>query len=126
METRKFLKLSDIESYRISFHLSNYVWDIVIKWNSFSQRTAGEQFVKSIDSISANIAEGFGRYGKKDKIKFYRYSQGSLNESLDWNQKSKVRKLVSEAAYEHIFAELQKLPRAINALVSFTNQKLKV
>lgn len=126
METRKFLKLSDLECYRISFHLSNYVWDIVIKWNSFLQRTVGEQFVKAVDSISANIAEGFGRYGKKDKIKFYRYSQGSLNESLDWNQKSKVRKLFSKGEYEFIFGELQKLPKAINALVLFTNQKLKV
>src|SRR5580765_2771205 len=96
METRKFLKLKNIESYRLSLHLSNYVWDIVIKWNSFSQRTVGEQFVRTVDSISANIAEGFGRYGKKDKVKFYRYSQGSLNESLDWNQKSKVRNLVSK------------------------------
>jgi four helix bundle protein len=126
METKKYLKLNDIESYRVSFHLSNYVWDIIVKWTSFSQRTVGEQFVRAVDSISANIAEGFGRYGKKDKVKFYRYSQGSLNESLDWNQKSKVRKLVSEGEYEHIFAELQKLPRAINALIVFTNQKLKV
>lgn len=126
METRKFLKLSDIESYRIAFHLSNYVWDTVIKWNLFSQRTVGEQFVRAVDSISANIAEGFGRYGKKDKIKFYRYSQGSLNESLDWNQKSIVRKLITKEEYDHIFVELQKLPKAINALISFTNQKLKV
>ena len=126
METRKFLKLNDIEAFRISFHLSNYVWDAVLRWDNFSQRTVGEQFVKAIDSISANIAEGFGRYGKKDKIKFYRYSQGSLSESLDWNQKSKARKLLSVEEYKHIFDELQKLPKAINALISFTNQKLKV
>jgi four helix bundle protein len=126
METKKFLKLSDIESFRISFHLSNYVWDIVSKWSSFSQRTVGEQFVRAVDSISANIAEGFGRYGKKDKIKFYRYSQGSLSESLNWNEKSKIRKLLSAEEYKFIFDELQKLPKAINALILFTNQKLKV
>jgi four helix bundle protein len=126
MEQKKFLKLKDIEAYRISFYLSNYVWDIVIKWNSFSQRTVGEQFVRAIDSISANIAEGFGRYGKRDKIKFYRYSQGSLTESLDWNQKSKVRMLLKETGYQKIFSELEKLPKAINALIAFTNLKLKV
>jgi hypothetical protein len=27
MEQKKFLKLNDIEAYKISFHLSNYVWD---------------------------------------------------------------------------------------------------
>jgi four helix bundle protein len=106
--------------------LSNYVWDVVLKWNGFSQRTVGEQFVRAVDSISSNIAEGFGRYGKKDKIKFYRYSQGSLSESLNWNEKSKVRKLLSVEEYKYIFSELQKLPKAINALILFTNQKLKV
>ena len=126
METRKFLKLNDIEAFRISFHLSNYVWDVVLKWSGFSQRTVGEQFVKAVDSISANIAEGFGRYGKKDKIKFYRYSQGSLSESLNWNEKSKVRKLLTPEEYKNIFSELQKLPKAINSLILFTNQKLKI
>ena len=126
METKKFLKLSDIESYRISFHLSNYVWEIIMKWSSFTQRSVGVQFVRAVDSISANIAEGFGRYGKKDKIKFFRYSQGSLSESLDWNQKAKVRKLITKQEYEFIFGELQKLPKAINALILYTNQKLKV
>lgn len=126
METRKFLKLNDIEAFRISFHLSNYVWNVVLKWTGFSQRTVGEQFVRAVDSISSNIAEGFGRYGKKDKIKFYRYSQGSLSESLNWNEKSKVRKLLSGEEYKYIFIELQKLPKAINSLILFTNQKLKV
>ena len=126
MKTRKFLKLNDIEAFRISFHLSNYVWDVVLKWSNFSQRTVGEQFVRAVDSISANVAEGFARYGKKDKIKFYRYSQGSLSESLNWNEKSKLRKLVSVEEYKYIFGELQKLPKAINSLILYTNQKLKV
>jgi len=124
--TKKFLKLNDIEAYRIAFHLSNYVWDIVIKWKQFDKNTVGEQFMTVIDSISANVAEGFGRFNKKDKIKFYRYSYGSTSEALDWNQKSKVRRLLKEEEYNYIFGELQKLPKAINALILFTNQKLKL
>ena len=99
---------------------------VVTKWKHFEQSTVGEQFVRAVDSISANIAEGFGRFNKKDKIKFYRYSFGSMSESLDWNQKSKVPNLLSEGEYNNIFIELQKLPKAINSLVLFTNQKLKL
>jgi four helix bundle protein len=120
----KYLKLNDLDAYKLSFHLSNYVWDIIISWNSFSQRTVGEQFVRAADSISANIAEGFGRYFKKDKIKFYRYSQGSVKECLDWNEKSKLRRLLTEDQYKYIFDELQKMPEAINRLIKFTNIKL--
>ena len=82
---KKFLKLNDITSYKTAFSLSNYVWGLVIKWDYFSRDTIGKQFVRAADSISANIAEGFNRYYKKEKIQFYRYSFGSIGESFDWN-----------------------------------------
>ncbi|MDD5571103.1 MAG: four helix bundle protein [Bacteroidales bacterium] len=114
MDNKKYLKLNDIEAYKIAFHLSNYVWDIVIKWKHFEIDTLGKQFVRSVDSVSANIAEGFGRYGKKDKIKFFRYANGSVLESLDWNEKSKKRKTLAIEQYNYIYNELQKLPKSIN------------
>ena len=126
MESEKFLKLNDITAYKIAFKLSNHVWDIVIKWDYFDKNTVGKQFARAVDSISANIAEGFGRYSKKDKIKFFRYSYGSLYESLDWNEKSHIRKLLNEEEYSFIFSELIKLPKSINSLISYTSKKLKV
>ena len=123
---KKYLKLNDIDAYKIAFNLSNYIWDIVVKWDNFAKDTVGKQFVRSTDSISANIAEGFGRYFKKDKIKFYRYSLGSLKEAFDWNEKSKHRKLLSEDEYSEILGELQRLPKELNQLIKFTNQKLSV
>jgi len=121
---KKFLKLNDIDAYKIAFKLSNYVWNIVVKWDYFAKKTIGGQFVEAVDSMSANIAEGFGRYFKKDKIKFYWYSSGSVKEGLDWNEKSRIRELLKPGEYEHIFGELQKLPGAINRLIKFTNEKL--
>jgi four helix bundle protein len=123
---KKYLKLSDIECYRIAFHLSNYVWNMVIKWEWFAKNTIGSQYVDAIDSVSANIAEGFGRHFKKDKIKFYRYSQGSLKESYDWTQKAKVRELITNEEYDYIFSELEKIPKALNYLIKYTNEKLKL
>ncbi len=125
-EEKKYLKLNDIEAYRVSFHLSNFVWDKVMQWEWLQKKTFGAQFVNSVDSISANIAEGYGRYTKKDKIRFYRIASGSVSESLDWNQKAKVRKVITTEDYKFIFNELQKLPKAINALIKYTNEKLKI
>ena len=124
MSETKYLKLSDIDAYKTAFHLSNFVWDVVMKWNQLAQKTIGLQFINAVDSISANIAEGFGRFNKKDKIKFYRYSQGSRKECYDWNEKAKVRKLIQPDEYQHIFNELEKLGPAIARLIKFTNEKL--
>ncbi len=66
----RYLSVEDLDAYKSSFELSNYVWKIIIRWGYFEKDTVGKQFARAIDSISANIAEGFGRFSKKDKIRF--------------------------------------------------------
>jgi len=123
---QNYLQLNQITAYKKSFHLSNLIWELRSNWDSFAKYTVGQQFVRAIDSISANLAGGFGRYHKKDKIKFYYYSFGSVKECLDWNEKAKVRKLINEETYSKIFATLETLPREIHQLIKFTNEKLKI
>ncbi len=123
----RYLELNDIGCYKRALALSNYVWDLVITWDWFAKNTIGLQFVNAIDSNSANLAEGFGRYSKKDKVKFYYYSYysfGSVKESLDWNEKAYKRKLLTEEQYAYILNELQVLPKEIHHLIKFTNSKL--
>ena len=122
----KYLALNDIRAYKLAFNLSNAVWDIVNDWDYFAKDTVGKQFVRAVDSISANIAEGFGRYTKKDKIHFYRYSFGSVKESLDWNEKSFKRKLLKAEQHDLILKSLKELPLEVNHLIKFTNEKLTI
>lgn len=123
---KKFLQLNDVNAYKIAFNLSNYVWNIINRWDYFAKDTIGKQWVRAIDSNSSNIAEGFGRYGKKDKIKFYHYSFGSVKESQDWTQKALIRKLITQEEYDHIMGELNKLPKEVNHLIKYTNEKLTI
>jgi four helix bundle protein len=124
METN-FMSVESYGAYRISFALSNYVWNIIIHWEYFEKDTIGKQYVRAVDSMSANIAEGFGRYNKKDKIRFYYYSLGSVYECIDWNEKCVKREIISQSEYMHVKEELDKLPREINQLIKHTNLKLK-
>lgn len=121
----KYLSLNDIGVYKRAFKLSNYIWEIVLKWNWFSKKTVGTQYARAVDSISAIIAEGFGRHFKKDKVHFYRMARGSVVESLDWTQKSKIRKLLTDEQYKHILRKLKELPKEINSLIKYTRLKLK-
>ena len=98
--TKKYLQLNALNVYKTAFNLSNFVWDVVIKWD-FQHLTGYEVPVRS----SCN---------------------GSLKECFDWNQKSKKRKLLSDKEYDYIFGELQKLPKGLNQLIQFTNQKLTI
>lgn len=121
-----FLQLSDVRAYKKSLMLSNEIWNIATSWKPIARFTVGEQCIRAVDSISANIAEGFGRFHKKDKIKFYYYSRGSVYESLDWIQKSFTRDLLSRELYEKYISDLRYLILAINALIKLTKSKLSI
>ena len=121
-----YLSPRNSNAYIIAFELSNYVWAVVENWDYFKKRTVGAQFVNAVDSISANISEGFGRFFKKDKINFYRFARGSAFEANDWNEKAYARKLIDRNQYAHINNELSKLPLEINILIKTTNDKLRM
>jgi hypothetical protein len=44
---------------------------------------------------------------------------------LDWNEKAKVRKLVTIEEYSIILSELNSLPKEIHSLIRFTDEKLE-
>lgn len=121
---KHYLTLNDVRAYKLSFNLANKVWAVFSVLDYFNRNTLSDQIVRSTDSISANIAEGFGRFNKKDKIKFYYYSRASVLESLDWLEKAKVRKLISLDNYQEFFKEFTELPQEINGLIKITRNKL--
>lgn len=122
---KKYLKLEDISAYKIASELSDIVYGIVSKWNWFDKRTLGVQFVDAIDSIAANIAEGFGRYHKKDKIKFYYNSRASVFESAHWAKKADKRGLITKKKLNKILNLLRRLPKETNNLIGLTNKYLE-
>ena len=115
-----YFSIKDISAYCIASELSDRIWDNVSEWDYFNKNTVGTQFVKSVDSVAANIAEGFGRHFKKEKIRFYYYARGSVVESIHWCDKAYLRALISKKESDFIKGELDKLPKEINTLIKIT------
>lgn len=122
---KNYLTIQKLSAYNKSFDFSNEVWDTVIKWNFFAKDTVGKQFVKAADSVSANIAEGFGRFSKKDKVRFYRISLGSLEETGDWVRKAHRRELITSEINTKFTDAINDIRLEIFHLIKFTNEKLK-
>ncbi|MCG2693868.1 four helix bundle protein [Candidatus Parcubacteria bacterium] len=116
--------LKKMPAYQNAFELSNYVREIVLKWDSFDKYTLGQQYADALDSISANLAEGYGRYHFKDKIKFYYNARGSALEAHDWTAKAIRRNLLSSEEKERIKNLLYKLPKDINILINRTRSQM--
>jgi len=121
-----YITFRDLPVYQHALQFSNEVWFMIAKWEWVPKRTIGCQFINAADSISANIAEGFGRYHKKDKIKFYYNTRGSAYESIDWISKSNQRRLLTTEDYQNLNKNIDILPHEINSLISYTNRNLKI
>ena len=82
--------------YQLSEELSDLAWFIVQGWGYFEKDTIGKQFVRSADSVGANIAEGTGRGSKKDNMRFAKIARGSLFEVKHWLRRAFRRSLLSD------------------------------
>ena len=90
----KNYRLEDLETYQLSMKLADEIRNDVMKWSFLELDTIGKQNIRSSDSITANIAEGYGRFHFKDNKKFCFYSRGSILETKTWLIKAKNRKLM--------------------------------
>jgi len=108
------MKLEEFKVYNLSMELGERVWNIVLSWDYFAKDTIGKQLVRAIDSVAANLSEGFGRYHYKESKHFSYYSRGSLYESKTWITKAYNRKLIIEEDYEKFINDINKIGVKLN------------
>ncbi|HEX3035772.1 MAG TPA: four helix bundle protein [Thermodesulfobacteriota bacterium] len=83
----------------------------------------GWQFIRAIDSIGANIAEGFGKYHYLYSVKFYYNARGSLWESKHWTELLYERGLIAEETYKQLSEKLNTLGIKLNNFISTIKSK---
>ena len=110
-------KLGELEIYRLSLYLSDKAWEIYNQLPQSLQYEIGRQFLRSIDSIGANIAEGYGRFHYKDSINFYYNSRGSLWEAKHWLLLLHRRKLIKQEEYAKLLEKMETLGKLINSFI---------
>lgn len=71
------------------------------------------QFRRAAVSIEANIAEGYKKIGKSDKLRFYNISQGSIEECRDYILLSRDLGFVSIEQYEDLYSKLEDASRML-------------
>jgi four helix bundle protein len=109
--------LEDLEVHKLAKQFSNEIWEIVLLFNYFEKDTVGKQLCRSADSISANIAEGYGRFFYKENKQFCYYSRGSIFESKDWITKLKDRKIITEERFLDLDDKLNTIGKMLNGYI---------
>ncbi len=73
------------------------------------------QFRRAAVSIEANIAEGYKKLSKADKLRFFNISQGSLEECRDYIILSRDLNFLQEGEFEALCISIEEASKLLNA-----------
>ena len=74
-----------VTAYKVAIALGEQAWgDAKIMKREPLLADIAPQLVRSVGSISANVAEGYTRRSARERIRFYEYALGSAEEAGAW------------------------------------------
>ena len=86
------------------------------KWSLSSQMR------RSVQSIPANIAEGFGRYSFQEGIRYSYIARGSLDETYSHLNLAHSLGYINEDQYASVKTQLQEVRRMLNGYIRFLKE----
>jgi len=108
--------LWNLEVYRLGLLVGDVSWEDTEQLEKKPHtRGAADQIRHSLDSISANIAEGYSRSTGKDRARYFEYSLGEAQEARD--RYYKVRRALKQEVVSHRIKLLTQIVKILNAFV---------
>src|SRR4051794_26098694 len=103
----------DLNAYKLSVALGHDMYGAVKTWPATDRYEIGQQLVRAVNSIGANIAESAGRWHAGEKRQFFIVARGSLYEAEHWLVTAEARGLVEPDTVDR----LGDIARALSGLI---------
>lgn len=126
-EKSAYIPIHELQVYRLSRKLSAAAWNVYQRLSFQEKKVWGDQTLSAVDSVGANISEGYARFHFSEKSRFYYISRASLSEGIEhWIDLGFERGIVSDQEFE-LFNQLRrevqvKLNNMIKSTYSAKNQ----
>lgn len=78
-----------------------------------------DQIVRSSRSVTANIAEGFGRHHHQENAQFCRHARGSLTETLDHLNCALDEEYLTQDGYDRLRGMLEQAWKVLNGYIAY-------
>jgi four helix bundle protein len=119
----KIQNFFDLTAWKKARKIVEVVYKITDRFPSDEKYGIISQLRRAACSITANIAEGFGRYHYGDKRKFYLQARGSLNEVQNFLILAKDLNYLKKEEIKKIWNLTKNTEKLLNGLIKATNKK---
>lgn len=114
----KIRTFEDLEVWQLARELRKKIYDLSAGFPNEERYNLRLQLRKSAISITANIAEGFGRFHYQENIQFCRQARGSLLEVIDHLIAAYDADYTSEEALDQLKAFAYRILKVLNAYIA--------
>lgn len=113
----KITSFTGLKAWQEGHKLVLEIYKVTDKYPSKEGFGLTSQMRRAAISVTSNIAEGFGRTSKKDKINFYRMAKGSLYELQNQIILSKDLKYIDKDNFKYTADQTIAVSRLITGLI---------
>lgn len=119
----KYLSFEDMPVWQSAIKIAQHIFDLTISLPRSEDYGLTSQIRRSAVSISANLAEGFGRETKPDKMRFYIISRGSAYETKSHLYYGRIVKYFDSEQVESLNQQIDHLIHELNKLLKSLNNR---
>ncbi len=119
---KKIQSFTDLVAWKEAHALALAIYKITDDFPKKETYSLIDQMRRSAVSISSNIAEGFSRQSKKEKLQFYYTAKGSLTELQNQLLIAKDVRYVSLEAFSHVAKQTVQVSKLLNGLIKSLNK----
>jgi four helix bundle protein len=112
----------DLDVWRVGRQIRRELYALTSGFPKQEQYCLGQQVRTAAISLTANIAEGYGRFHYKENIQFCRIARGSAYELLDHLIACRDLGYVTEKQYDGLRVQLQRFVQLLNGYIRSIGQ----
>jgi len=115
----------ELECYRLARDLRKELVALAKALPADERFRLSDQLIRAARSITANIAEGFGRFHYQENLQFCRIARGSLSECLDHLNAALDESLMEEGRYKLAREDVQRVWKVLNGYIAYLDRSSK-
>ena len=119
----EFKGFRELESYKRARTLRINIALLVKTFPAKEQYLLTAQLIRASRSITANIAEGYGRYTYNDTKNFFIIARGSTSEVLEHCQTAFDEGYIQEEAFRNCEQLCEEIYKLLNGYIAYLNKQ---
>lgn len=115
----KIYSFEELDVYKAARDLRKMISKLTKTFPPEEKFRLTDQILRSSRSVTANIAEGFGRYHYQENIQFCRQARGSLNETLDHLSCAFDESYINKDTFFNLRDKIMECQKILNGYIAY-------